>query len=187
MVRTQLLEVLRRETRSQHAALERTPSMVALLREDVSLTGYRRVLAVMRVLYADLERGLIPALEKMQLNYGPLPYEYVARAPLIDNDLKAIDNDRGVIDSDLEAGIAPQTDQHCSELPLVISAEHAIGMLYVLEGATRGGRIIAPHIGKVLGLDTGRGLDLFSLYRYHKGWEDFCIWLSRPGTRNLQA
>lgn len=172
MIRTQLLEVLRRETRSQHAALERTPAMVALLRDDVSLEDYRRVLAAMRALYAPLESGLLPALEKMQLNYGPLPYEYVARVPLIDRDLRAIDGD-------LETRRGTHRAAHPSpELPKAISAEQAIGVLYVLEGATRGGRIIAPHIHQVLGLDAGRGLDLFSLHRYHRSWEGYCRWLS---------
>lgn len=164
MARLQLLEVLRRETRSQHAALEQSAPMVALLRDDVTLENYRQVLAAMRMLYDPLERGLLPALKEMQLSYGALPYEYVARVALLDGDLEA-------------CGV-PQGDHSCSVPPMDLNAEQAIGVLYVLEGSTRGGRVIAPHIEQVLGLDAGRGLAMFTLYRHHQGWQGYCRWLA---------
>lgn len=173
MARPHLLEVLRRETRSQHAALEQSAPMVALLRDDVTLENYRQVLTAMRMLYDPLERGLLPALEGMQFSYGALPYAYVARAALLDGDLAACG--------------APQGRHSCSVPPMDMSAEQAIGVLYVLEGATRGGRVIAPHIEQVLGLDAGRGLAMFSLYRHHQGWQGYCRWLADVHLSSVSA
>lgn len=61
-----------------------------------------------------------------------------------------------LLEMDLRAlGIAPNEDH--PPTPAVPDAEAALGALYVLEGATLGGRVIHRHVAGPLGLTPERG------------------------------
>lgn len=56
-----------------------------------------------------------------------------------------------------------------------LSAAQAMGMLYVIEGSTLGGAVIARHIQKTLGIDAGNGAAYFQPYGQQAGsyWKAF--------------
>ena len=61
-------------------------------------------------------------------------------------------------------------------LPLGSLAE-ALGSLYVIEGSALGGRVIAPHLKRTLGLDQGRGASYFHGFGGETGvmWNNFRV------------
>ncbi|REK17430.1 MAG: biliverdin-producing heme oxygenase [Planctomycetota bacterium] len=52
----------------------------------------------------------------------------------------------------------------CSSLPRIESLSEALGSMYVFEGATLGGQIIARHLEHELGLADGAGYRFFRAY-----------------------
>jgi heme oxygenase len=69
----------------------------------------------------------------------------------------------------------------CSQLPPLETVPEALGCLYVLEGATLGGRIITGHLKKVLPLNETRGCSFFNSYGDNVGpmWSAFLAALAR--------
>lgn len=132
---------LRRATAGAHAAVERLPLMCRLTSPAVTREDYRDYLQVMAGLYAPLEPSLYAQLtEPLRERLGLRP-----KLPALRHDLE----EQGgvwVTAAPLEA--APWIDR-----PDGLSA--AVGGLYVLEGATLGGRTIARQLRRVLGDGLG--------------------------------
>ena len=63
----------------------------------------------------------------------------------------------------------------CARLPEIVDAASALGVCYVLEGATLGGQIIAKHLKLSLGLQEQTGLRFFYGYGAATGkrWSEF--------------
>jgi heme oxygenase len=53
---------------------------------------------------------------------------------------------------------------HCEALPSLDDLGAVLGCLYVLEGSTLGGRMIAGHLAQHLGVVPGQGASFFSSY-----------------------
>jgi heme oxygenase len=70
---------------------------------------------------------------------------------------------------------------HCTDLPVLTTPEQLLGCLYVIEGATLGGRVITQHLQKQLGLTPESGGAFFDGYGTKTGprWKEFCTMLSR--------
>jgi len=68
-----------------------------------------------------------------------------------------------------------------SELPSILSPADAMGVLYVLEGATLGGQIILRQVTSKLGLTAQSGAQFFAGYGASTGqkWRDFVSALER--------
>jgi heme oxygenase len=70
----------------------------------------------------------------------------------------------------------PRTEKpFCARLPEIVDAASALGVCYVLEGATLGGQIIAKHLKLSLGLQEQAGLRFFYGYGAETGkrWREF--------------
>lgn len=140
---------LRRATAGVHAEIELLPLMAQLTAETVTLEAYQRYLHAMVSLLAPLERTLFDAIDpaiREQLGVRPkLP------ALLADLDEQGLTYHPGLVA--MTATLA---------LPHDLSA--TVGGLYVLEGATLGGRTIARHLRRRLGesLGAARFLDFHS-------------------------
>lgn len=158
-----LLTQLRQATRDGHRRLERHPWLAALLERDLSREHYGRLVAAFAGFYQPLEQALAPVL-------GLLPaggYDFMPRTPLLLQDLQ-----------DLGAG-APLP---CRQPPSQPTGwEALLGTLYVLEGASQGGRVIAPRLAR-LGLDGDHGGRFFHLCRRRpRDWPAFCELLQHQG------
>jgi heme oxygenase len=159
VVGTNLLATLRRETHVAHATLERHPMLKAMLNGDPSIDGYVHLLMAFHDCFRSLEPMVeenLPRIERESAQYG---YRWHSRLKAVRHDLDA-----------LGAGIP------CKQQATVqVSADGKdglLGVLYVLEGACQGGRVIAPLLHQRLGLDTGNGAAYFTLYR-HDEWSRF--------------
>ncbi|WP_421621279.1 biliverdin-producing heme oxygenase [Alkalilimnicola ehrlichii] len=148
------LQALRDGTRAAHQRVESHPVLLPLQSDRLTMAQYRRALAVFLAYFAALEAVLPPWLER----FPQADYRYLPRHPLIRRDLMDI------------GAVLPEG--HSGAVPQLISRNHLLGVLYVLEGATQGGRVIAPRLQRRLGLDARRGARYFHLY--HAGqWRSF--------------
>lgn len=138
-----LLARLRAETRPQHEALE---AALDLLSPRLDLARYQHILLGFDAFWREWQpraHGLLAAEPDLIRGRD--------RRPAL-----AADRDFFGLDATQLPGTAP--------LPDMINADAALGSLYVMEGSTLGGQVIARHLESHLGLRDGRG------YRYFLGY-----------------
>ena len=154
-----ILRRLKQETRADHDRIERALDLVQLCR---SVEAYRRLLERYLGFYAPVEAALgrLEALDSLGVDL-----ERRRKAGLLERDLAAL----GLSERDLVA--LPR----CMDLPDLTSPTRALGCLYVLEGATLGGQIIARQLLPALGLSAAAGGSFFSSYGASVGpmWRAF--------------
>lgn len=160
-----LLQALRTETAELHVALEkRLPFFV----QHLDLDLYRRLMVAYYGFYQPLERRL------HALALTGLDQPLRIKLPVLRADLIAL----GLDDAAIEG--LPL----CRELPAIDSRAAALGVSYVLEGATLGGQILRRRMAEQLGLDANSGAAFLNVYGELTGrrWKDFLDYL---GDRNL--
>lgn len=125
-----LVEKLRRYTREAHESMERRVDLPARLK---SINAYRGLLERFYGFFRPLENGLrwTPGI------FDVIPdLEHRLRGDLLARDLAHV----GLLGTDI------QNLPRCRELPPMKTPASALGCLYVLEGSTLGGRIIAKQV-----------------------------------------
>lgn len=162
-----ILTRLREETRPQHEAAE---AALNLMRDDLSRDEYQHVLIKFHGVYRPLEASLA----KLPWSAHGIDHAARLKRPALDSDLRTL----GIDDPD----VLPV----CPGTPAPRTIDEGFGCLYVLEGATLGGRIIAPHIERVLGLTPDDGIRFFSGYGTDTGamWQAFREALTTHATDN---
>lgn len=150
---------LKQETLAQH---QQTEDEVDLMSDDFTLADYRDLLTRFYAFYRPYEEKMRAAVKERPVG---LDYGRRQNTPRIVTDLRAL----GMSDGEI-AGL-----QVTDDLPRIDSAERIYGSLYVIEGSTLGGRIIARHLKEKFGLDEQSGLAFFSGYGEETGpmWKDF--------------
>jgi heme oxygenase len=150
---------LRHETMDCHRRIEALPVFAQLMAPDVTREALRGHLGRMLGFYEQAERrlafhGALPGLD--------LPRRLV-KAERLRSDLAAL----GLLSCDIDA--LPRWPGRPLE------AEDAWGLLYVLEGATLGGQLIARHLVARLGLSGEEELSFFLPYGAAAGamWRGF--------------
>jgi heme oxygenase len=148
---------LKQETHADHVAAERA---LALHRSLASLTSYRRLIERFWGFYTPLEARLAAHGEWAQYGFDIGPR---LKAPALARDLQALD--RPTL-----SGLPC-----CDALPPDGGFLHALGCMYVLEGATLGGQIIARQAHAALGVTAECGGAFFASYGRHVGpmWRSF--------------
>jgi heme oxygenase len=144
---------LRAATREHHDRIEQRVDLTARL---ASIEDYRRLLARLHGFYAPMEVALAPHAGSI----AGLDFHGRRKASLLLDDLAVLGGDAGPT-----AGV----------LPAVASPEHALGVLYVLEGSTLGGAVIGRMAGERLGVTRQRGASFFGAYggRVGSRWRAF--------------
>lgn len=129
-----VMSVLRARTADAHKRLE---MRLELTGPDLSVSRYRDVLMRMHGLYGALE----PRLDEIFAGSGsPLPdWPSRRKLPSLREDLAVL----GVDGPALAAQPRPQ-------VPVVADAAAAMGVAYVVEGATLGGRFIVEHVAATM-------------------------------------
>lgn len=158
---TGILLRLRTETRAAHDRLERE---VGLEDRLTTLSGYRHLLARMWGVYAPLERRLIDLHLQTSL---PVDLAPRLKSPLLLADLTTL-------------GVDPSSLPLMQPIPCLSGIAEAMGCLYVLEGATLGGRIIGDHVETALGAQSLGALTFVSSYGPDVGrmWRTFRLAIS---------
>lgn len=141
---TAIRHVLRAQTQDVHEQLHGHTSFAGLLNGSLDLAGYRELVKRLYGFYEPLDKAIIGVLAEAPRHRNA--FSYVGRSGLLRRDL---------IDLDV---VAAEIDN----LPLCRSAHDIIslrsigGVLYVIEGATRGGSLINRSAIRLLGsVDRG--------------------------------
>jgi heme oxygenase len=137
-----LRKALQRGAAAAHRHLE---SRLSLLEPGLDARRYRRVLELLYGFYAPMER-VLTGFETT------VPFPLRARSAQLENDLSAL----GIPLAELVA--LPR----CDDIPRLSRCEDLAGCLYVLEGASLGGQVVAPVLRRRLGLAKGTGASYFA-------------------------
>ncbi|EGN75941.1 hypothetical protein A28LD_0429 [Idiomarina sp. A28L] len=187
-----LLPGLRKATEAAHQQIERQPNMVRLMASDLKLHEYITVLLGFTLFFQKIEPQIIDQFEIYSANNAGnnLSYTYTPRLPLLAEDIKAMQNK--IMDSSdaadilfLQQGLsknAGQQEPQPSELenitwPNISNHLELLAVLYVLEGSSQGGKILAPRINRTLSLNEA-GCKYFNLWIKPSNswiqWQEWC-------------
>lgn len=153
------LAELRLTTRVEHDRIER----LLRLTEAMPLERYAAILGGFDAFLRVWEPRIHAALpERLQGWFRPR-----RRGGFASADVEWLRSEADIDLPDLEARAAAVLP--LGDLPLVF------GSLYVIEGSALGGRVIAPHLKRTLGLDQGRGASYFHGFGGETGvmWNNF--------------
>ncbi len=160
---------LRAATWPSHQRLEKRLDVKARF---TNADAYRAHLERMWGFCAAIEASLRP-----ESFGGSLPdYETRRKLPLLMHDLLALGARPGDIAS------LPR----CQAVPNAVDPAAAFGCVYVLEGATLGGRTLLPLVESSLGVTAARGASFLASYGEHVGamWREFGValdaWCGAP-------
>ena len=162
-----LILALRTETAELHVALEKR---LPFFSRQLNLDLYRRLMAAYYGFYQPLEQQL----QMLALIPSGLDQSQRIKLPVLRTDLIALGMDAAAIEA------LPV----CRELPPIDSRAAALGVSYVLEGATLGGQVLRRRMAEQLGLDASSGTAFLNVYGDLTGrrWKDFLQYLD---DRNL--
>ena len=154
-----LIYGLRAATRSVHQRLEAT---LPLTDPGLSIDAYRVIVEAFHGFYVPLE----DLLAKMAAISPAVPIDGRQKLGRLRSDLRAL----GASDAGVDA--LPL----CPAVPALTTPGRALGCLYVVEGATLGGRVIVRKLRDHLGLGPTTGAAFFDGYGVETGamWTSFC-------------
>lgn len=152
------LERLKRETRPAHDSIEANIRLARLTAPDLQRSEYVAILARLWGFHRPVEAQLQQLLGASGLG---LALERRQKAHLLEHDLSLLG--------------APIETAPCCPWRLREDAAAAWGVLYVLEGATLGGRMILKHLQSSLGLGPDTGAAYYAGYGAETGamWQGF--------------
>jgi len=145
---------LKENTQVYHQQIERTPLINQLMSASISLEGYHALLKAFHGYIQPCERAIINSSWASLLGGR----EKMSRIASDFDDLKIV------------------SLTNCQVLPPLNTREQILGYLYVMEGATLGGQIIAKILQDKLGLTAQYGARYFNGYGSDtmKMWVEFC-------------
>lgn len=148
-----LLAELRQATDASHQAIERNRRLKQIFTSDFSRAAYRQLLADLFGFYEPLEDQLNTAASQSNNPEDrktlALAAEGRRKTPWLRHDLRALGLGDGAID---KLPLASRND-----CPRIDGLPAGIGCLYVLEGATLGGKLISRQIESNLGITAANG------------------------------
>lgn len=151
------LDRLRKSTAVPHTQLEELPVSKSIMKPDVSPAEYITYLSLMHDVVKDAETNVFPALSAIVTDM-----EERNKTILIENDLKGL-------------GHSKSGYKTLFENVQDYSNAFKLGIFYVIEGSSLGGRVILKNISAVLGYDETNGASYFSGYGNQTGshWKSF--------------
>lgn len=157
-------ERLQRATHAAHARLNRHPLLADITRPSYRIADYHRVLLAYHAAYHAIEswiRLCLPALTPS--------FDYTGRWKL---DWLAQDLAHFALPPPGGPGMPPAPPGEASDI---------LGVLYVVEGSTLGGRVISSCLTRNLGLSADAGMRFFSAYeeRTEAFWNTLTAYLNR--------
>jgi heme oxygenase len=155
-----IMTALRAGTSEQHSAIER---IMPFFKSDFSLEAYIRVLKAFLGFFEPVERELRSVATRDSFGFD---IDQRQRTNLLKMDLLAL----GITHADME--LIPR----CDRLPRLENVDDGLGCLYVLEGSTLGGQLIAREVQTRFGVEEKTGSGFFQGYGSQTGakWREFC-------------
>ena len=155
-----ILSRLRLEIRAEHNALDQ---LLDLMNTRLTLQSYDRQLKQFYGFYAPLEQAL--QARRNLLADGP---DGITLPDVPSEALLARLNKTSYLQQDLQYLDIPTDGQLlCRNLRPPRTQTDVLGYLYVMEGATLGGRLISQHVQTVLGITPATGGSFFHGYGEH--------------------
>lgn len=173
--------LLKTSTQGLHREVEGRLSKI-LFHRDLSAQVYLQVLMAMQAAYVSMERALLTFPESRAA------YKNRSKQAFINNDiaymkqtLLDLEHDistRASKTDDLSQNVKPNVELH--------STAQAMGLMYVLEGATLGGEHIQARLTRHDWLDTHHGVAFFNSYQEQRmvRWGEFLTVLQQYYLRN---
>lgn len=157
-----ILSRLRLETRDEHDSVEK---VLDLMSPSLTLDGYRQRLTQFYGFYAPLEE-ILKDISKHQSQKadetGMSRYTREAMTMRL--------NKTALLRRDLcYLGAEIENLPFCSSLPSTETQAEVLGCVYVMEGATLGGRLITQHVHTTLGITPTTGGSFFDGYGHETG------------------
>jgi heme oxygenase len=149
-MKPEILIRLKEETRQYHSQLEGNPLSQLVLSDRVGQADYTEWLSRFAGFYIPIEK-LLSAVNWAETGFD---FQERVKVPNLISDLLFL----GLSGDDI-SGLPI-----CQRMPEIASPEQAVGVLYVLEGATLGAQIIQRHLQTALGLTPSQGLSFFCSY-----------------------
>jgi heme oxygenase (biliverdin-IX-beta and delta-forming) len=146
------MAMLKSSTHDLHRRLDRASCMTRLMATDLSVQEYVEILKKLHALYTAIEQALLVAEQRWGRSVA-----WQAKAGWLKNDLHALG----------EFSIDTSTSTHAEQvflLRLISSNAGLAGCLYVLEGSTLGGQMIAKRLRSTMGHQVTNALSFFDGY-----------------------
>ncbi|NUY82136.1 biliverdin-producing heme oxygenase [Flavobacterium sp. MAH-1] len=162
------VEALRNETSIAHKKLEQLPVSAAILSRDVTTSDYGRYLRLMHDVVSSLERNVHPLISDVISDI-----DHRKKADHLKRDLHTI-------------GFEPSENTNDPFIQADLTVPLSLGIAYVVEGSTLGGRFILKNIQQTLGFDENSGATYFAGYGNKTGsmWKTFLEQLTQYATQN---
>lgn len=142
-----VLQELRQATAAAHQDLERRLPFMA---DAFSLQDYIGLLRAYYGFYVPLEERLAPHARQI----AGLKWPQRVKVDLLAQDLLRLGHSQAELNA----------LRHCAELPAITSQAHALGCLYVVEGATLGGQVLRRQVWERLQIHAGTGAAFLNGY-----------------------
>lgn len=161
------LENLRSKTATSHKNLESLPISKSIVNPKITIEEYALYLSLMHDVVNNLEEAIYPILSDVIPDLNERK-----KAQHILNDLKFSKSEKKQNHSPFDA--------------TQISIPFAMGIMYVVEGSTLGGRFIIKNIQESFGFDEENGASYFGGYGNKTGsyWKKFLNTLTDFETKN---
>ncbi|AXB57566.1 biliverdin-producing heme oxygenase [Flavobacterium fluviale] len=166
-VASSFLNDLKTQTADSHKKLEELPVSMSIMSPDMKIEEYAKYLNLMHDVHADTEETVFPLFSGLLDDL-----EQRRKKQLIEADLSYLNCDVTSFEKVFK------TEN--------ISIPFALGILYVVEGSTLGGRFILKNVSKVPQLSGDKGVSYFNGYGDKTGsfWKSFLNFLSEYEQQN---
>lgn len=156
-------EKLKQNTAGPHTKLEELPLSKSIISPEVDTKNYLLYLDLMHDIIYDVENTVYP-----RLNTIITDIEERKKLSFIEQDFTVLAHKKDSV------------KKNALELENNFSTGFAMGIMYVIEGSSLGGRVIYKNIHKNLGYDNENGAAYFSGYGDKTGsyWKNFMAALS---------
>lgn len=167
IVASSFLNDLKTQTADSHKKLEELPVSMSIMSPDMKIEEYAKYLNLMHDVHADTEETVFPLFSGLLDDL-----EQRRKKQLIEADLSYLNYDVTSFEKVFK------TEN--------ISIPFALGILYVVEGSTLGGRFILKNVSKVPQLSGDKGVSYFNGYGDKTGsfWKSFLNFLSEYEQQN---
>ncbi|PXY46718.1 biliverdin-producing heme oxygenase [Flavobacterium hydrophilum] len=161
LVSSAFLSDLKNQTSDSHRKLESLTISASILSPDMKILDYIHYLSLMYDVHKNTESVIFPLLSEIITDLDKR-----RKSHLIEEDLDFLQYNK--------------TDSNNVFSTKEITIPFALGILYVIEGSSLGGRFILKNVSKIPGLDNGHGTLYFQGYGDTTGtfWKNFLGFLS---------
>lgn len=155
-----IVKRIREVTRDLHASVENTEVSRSIMLKDVSKQQYADFLHATLIMHDDVEKIIHPAMQQVIASA-----KIKSKVASLIKDLNALN------------AVKPSVDVKYIDGNYNPGFNFNLGMLYVIEGSSLGGRIIHSHLNAVLGPDIPS--DFLNIYGNELGqqWKSFLQFL----------